>query len=153
MPGTLETLLAIEEIKRLKARYFRLMDTKDWLAFAEIFTEDAVFDVYGALEENPDLSGEAAAPIHGRAAIVDYVSSGITPLTSAHYGHMPEIEILSDDSATGIWALEDILRPPAGGPFALFRGYGHYHERYSRADGQWRIASLRITRLMVAVTP
>lgn len=152
MPGTLETLLAIEEIKRLKARYFRLMDTKDWAGFAEVFTQDAVFDVYGALEEKPDLSGAQAAPIQGRSAIVDYVSSGIDPLTSAHYGHMPEIEILSGDSATGIWALYDILRPPAGGPFALFRGHGHYHERYSRADGQWRIASLRITRLMVEMS-
>lgn len=148
MPGPLETLLAIEEIKQLKARYFRLMDMKDWQGFAEIFTEDALFDVYGALEESPapDASIE---PIRGRAAIVDYVSTGITPLTSAHYGHMPEIDILSDDGATGIWALDDILRASAGGPFTMFRGHGHYHERYSRADGQWRIAELKITRLMV----
>lgn len=151
MTGTLETLLAIEEIKRLKARYFRLMDTKDWVGFAEIFTEDALFDVHDALEERPDPA--AAKPlIRGRAAFVDYASSGMALITSAHYGHMPEIDILSDDEATGIWALDDILRPPAGGPFTLFRGHGHYHERYSRADGQWRIASLKITRLMVEMT-
>lgn len=151
MPGTLETLLAIEEIKRLKARYFRLMDTRDWDGFAALFTHDALFDVHGALEENPVVDA-AAEPIRGRAAIVEYVSSGITPLTSAHYGHMPEIDILSDEEATGIWALDDILRQPAGSPFTLFRGHGHYHERYSRADGQWRIASLRITRLMIEMT-
>ena len=28
--GGLETLLAIEEIKQLKARYFRYVDTKQW---------------------------------------------------------------------------------------------------------------------------
>ena len=145
---TVEVLLAIEEIKRLKARYFRLMDTKDWAAFATLFSEDAVFDARGALEENPDLSA-LGDPIVGRAAIVDYVSSGITPLTSAHYGHMPEIEIVAPDDATGIWALEDVLRPPSGAPFALFRGYGHYHERYRRIDGVWHIAALKITRLMV----
>jgi len=142
----LEKLIAIEEIKKLKARYFRLMDGKDWPAFAEVFTEDALFDVYGALEENPGESGE---PIKGRDAIVAYVSSGITPLTSAHQGHMPEIEIMSAQEAVGIWSFEDVLRPPGGVPFALFRGYGHYHERYSCADGVWRIASLKITRLMV----
>jgi hypothetical protein len=142
------TLLAIEEIKKLKARYFRLMDTKDWARFGALFTPDAIFDVRGALEENPDLSS-LGDPAVGRAAIVDYVSNGITPLTSAHYGHMPEIEILSPDEATGIWALEDVLRLPAGAPFALFRGYGHYHERYRRIEGAWCIAALKITRLMV----
>lgn len=146
MPDPLATLIATEEIKRLKARYFRFMDTRDWSGFAEIFTEDALFDVRGALEENP---AEDLEPVRGRAAIVDYVSSGISPLTSAHYGHMPEIDILSEDAATGIWPFTDILRAPPGGPFDRFYGYGHYHERYSRADGQWRIASLKITRLMV----
>lgn len=152
MPGPLETLLAIEEIRQLKARYFRLMDTHQWDVFGDIFTEDAVFDARGALEENPDPSAHGE-PLKGRAAIVDYVSSGITPLTSVHYGHMPEISILSDDEATGIWVLEDILRPPAGGPFTLFRGHGHYHERYRREGGKWRIAELKITRLMVEMTP
>jgi hypothetical protein len=151
MPGPLETLLAIEEIKRLKARYFRLMDGKDWDGFADLFARDALFDVHDALEENP---GGAQAPICGRDAIVAYVRDGINPITSAHYGHMPEIDILTDDSATGIWALADILRLPEGAaaPFSRFHGYGHYHERYVREDGAWRIAALRITRLMVETT-
>lgn len=146
MPGPMETLLAIEEIKRLKARYFRMMDGKDWTGFAELFARDALFDVRGALEEDPGAEQE---PIRGREAIVDYVRSGISPITSAHYGHMPEIDIMTDDSATGIWALADILRMPEGAPFGHFYGYGHYHERYVREDGSWRIAALKITRLMV----
>ncbi|WP_298400559.1 nuclear transport factor 2 family protein [Sphingobium sp.] len=141
-----ERLLAIEEIKTLKARYFRLMDAKDWVGFANLFTPDALFDVRGALEEKPVITGD---PIYGPDAIAAYVQRGITPLTSAHFGHMPEIDIVSADEATGIWALLDILRAPDGGPFRIFRGYGHYHERYRRTDGQWRIASMRLTRLMV----
>ena len=35
----------IETIKQLKARYFRLMDTKDWDGLAEVFTADVVIDV------------------------------------------------------------------------------------------------------------
>ncbi|MGK2908272.1 MAG: nuclear transport factor 2 family protein [Sphingobium sp.] len=147
MHEPLQTLLAIEEIKRLKARYFRLMDCKDWEGFALLFARDAVFDVRGALEENPEQSDQE--PIRGRNAIAAYVSVGINPITSAHYGHMPEIEILSEDRATGIWALADILRMPPGAPFARFYGYGHYHETYVREDGAWRIDELKITRLMV----
>ena len=147
MPSPIDTLLAIEAIKQLKARYFRLMDTHDWAGFRDLFTEDAFFDVRGALEEKPDVSGQE--PITGADAITDYVRAGIDPIASAHYGHMPEIEILSDDHARGIWALADILRTPTGEPFRLFRGYGHYHEEYRKADGRWRIARLTITRLMV----
>lgn len=146
-PGPLETLLAIEEIKKLKARYFRYMDTHDWDGLAQVFAPDCLFDPHGALEENPDRSG--TEPIHGRERTVEYISSGIEPITSAHFGHMPEIEILSETEATGIWSLADVLRTPTGEPFAVFRGYGHYHETYTRADGQWRIASLRITRMLV----
>lgn len=145
------TLLAIEEIKRLKARYFRFMDTRDWDSFRDIFTEDALFDVRGALEENPDIAA-LGEPVQGRDAIVEYVSTGINPTTSAHFGHMPEIEILSPDEATGIWSLMDLLRAPPGADFTMFRGYGHYHERYRRIDGAWRIATLKITRMMVEVS-
>src|SRR3546814_6402828 len=34
-------LLAINEIKSLKARYFRFVDTKDWVGLATLFTPDA----------------------------------------------------------------------------------------------------------------
>ena len=34
-------LTAIEDIKALKARYCRYVDTKDWVAFRSLFTDDA----------------------------------------------------------------------------------------------------------------
>ena len=66
MPSPVDTLLAIEAIKQLKARYFRFMDVHDWDEFRTLFTEDALFDVRGALEETPDLSGQE--PIVGADA-------------------------------------------------------------------------------------
>lgn len=147
MPSPIDTLLALEAIRTLKARYFRYMDTHDWEGLAQTFAVDCAFDPHGALEENPDRTG--TEPIRGREAAVAYIRAGIAPIASAHFGHMPEIEILSDTEATGIWSLADVLRTPSGEPFAVFRGYGHYHETYTRADGTWRIASLRITRMLV----
>jgi hypothetical protein len=35
-----QELWEIEAIKQLKARYFRLMDAKDWRGLAEVFTPD-----------------------------------------------------------------------------------------------------------------
>ncbi len=41
-PSLVEKLWDIEQIKQLKARYFRLMDTKDWAAWRELFTDDCL---------------------------------------------------------------------------------------------------------------
>ena len=48
----LERLVAIEEIKQLKARYFRCMDTKDWEGFAEVFAPDAVEAIRSTLRQS-----------------------------------------------------------------------------------------------------
>jgi SnoaL-like domain len=144
-----DTLVAIEQIKQLKARYFRYMDTKDWAGLRTVFTADAVFDVRGALEL-PKPDSEYAEPIiTGLEAIVGYISAGLQPLVSVHHGHMPEIDIISSSEARGIWPMSDLLSAPPGAPFRLFRGYGHYHETYRKKDGEWRIATLRLRRLYV----
>ena len=64
-------------------------------------------------------------------------------MTHVHHGHMPEIEVLGDNSARGTWAMDDIVELPG----LSLRGWGHYHEQYRKEDGQWRICRIRLTRL------
>jgi hypothetical protein len=142
----LERLEAIEDIKRLKARYFRRMDTKDWEGFADVFAPDAVLD----------MSAEAGSPddpdagiVHGNAEIAAYVRGHVDDVVTVHHGHMPEIDITSPTTATGIWAMEDKLRWPDDAPIETMHGYGHYRETYAKVDGRWRIATLTLTRLRV----
>lgn len=144
----LQALGALEEIRALKARYFRLMDTKHWQDWADVFTED--------LRAWVEDSGHT---YRGREEFVSSVSAGLDQATTVHHGHMPEIELggWTEDgptSATGIWAMFDYVefhRP--GRPFVL-KGYGHYHETYRRSgDGRWRIASLELHRLRVDHPP
>ena len=129
----IERLIAIEEIGRLKARYFRLMDTQQWAEWGEVFTEDARLQ-WGP---GPDDSAE------GRAAIVEAVRTALSGATTCHHGHMPEIEILDDMTARGIWAMFDLVDHPR---FRL-QGYGHYHEEYRKQDGTWKIHRSQLTRL------
>lgn len=35
----------VEQIKQLKAQYFRRMDTKDWAGLVEVFTPDVTVDM------------------------------------------------------------------------------------------------------------
>ena len=139
-----ERLLAIEEIGRLKASYFRCLDTKDWACIATLFTSDAtaVYNVEG--------SGDLATPdnpVTGNEAIAAFIQRAVEHLVTIHHGHMPEIEITSPTTATGIWAMLDILQEPGGEN--LVHGWGHYHETYERIDGRWHIKTLRLTRLRV----
>jgi NAD(P)-dependent dehydrogenase (short-subunit alcohol dehydrogenase family) len=133
-------LVEIEAIKRLKARYFRLVDTKRWDEWGDVFTENAVLD-------HPANRPE---PIVGRAEIVETVSASLRDVITVHHGHMPEIELLDATHASGVWAMEDLLLTPDGGSNSVVRyhGYGHYIERYVKGDdGRWRIAHLLLSRL------
>lgn len=127
----------LEEIRQLKARYFRLMDEKDWDALADVFTEDVEMD----------MTGEGSGVISGREAYMPFIRDVLDGVTTVHHGHMPEITITSPTTATGIWAMEDKLWWPEGSPISHLHGYGHYHETYERTADGWRIKTCRLTRL------
>jgi hypothetical protein len=120
----------------LKARYFRLMDSKNWAEFGYVFTRDAV------------LRG-GDTQIVGRAAIVDFVSTTSDGVRSAHQGFLPEIEILGGGQASGIWAMSDYFEVRGTEPPVGFSGFGHYEDRYAHEEGAWRISASRLTRLKI----
>lgn len=127
-----------EAIRRLKARYFRCIDTKDWAGLRDVVCDDIDIDVHAD-------SGRRYA---GGDAFVASVQRTLTDAVSVHHGHMPEIEMTSSTTATGIWSMEDEIWFPEGAPIRYLHGYGHYHETYRREpDGQWRIATMRLVRL------
>jgi len=136
----LQRILDLEEIKQLKARYFRTLDTQAWDEFAQVFARDAVMEV-----------PEASLVKRGREAIAASVSGVLKGARTVHHGHMPEIELTSRDTARGIWAMFDYVEwpPSASGERAGLQGFGHYREEYLREDGRWRISRLRLERLRI----
>jgi SnoaL-like domain len=127
-------LVEIEAIKQLKARYCRLLDTKDWAAWRAIFTADF----------HSDTSEAGGKMIDGADEFVAFTRKSLRNQATVHQVHAPEIEVTSATTARGVWALEDVVR---FGPGVNLRGYGHYTETYEKADGQWRIKSSKLTRL------
>lgn len=142
-----ERIAAILDICALKARYFRTLDTKDWVAHEAVFTPDLVADFGGA------DGGEATAPTRGAANHVGNLAPLLENVVTVHHGHTPEITVLSPTEATGIWAMEDKLWTQPGSvlPFAFMHGYGHYHERYVKQADGWRIQAIRLMRLRVDI--
>jgi uncharacterized protein (TIGR02246 family) len=136
----LQQILDLEAIKYLKARYFRLMDTKQWDEWALVFTEDCVFEV-----------PEGDVVYNGRSEIVSTVSAILANARTCHHGHMPEIDFTGDDTARAMWAMFDYVEWPEqdDGTRMGLQGYGHYRDEYVRDDGEWRIARSRLDRLRV----
>ncbi len=140
----LSQLLDIEQIKQLKARYCRYVDTKQWEHLRALFTPDA------------RLEGLGSAP---SGATVDIFINGISTrfkdAVSIHYCPTPEIRLTGADSARGVWSMMDYVQwtngfSPREAPNARgFRGYGHYEEEYRRVGETWKIALLRLTRIRV----
>lgn len=133
-------LLAMEEVRQVKARYFRFVDKKMWPELRALFTTDATVHF---VHRTPEPE-----PIH---VALERIERVLTHTISVHHGHVPEIEIIDADNATAIWPMEDRLyfSPDHPTPFGYRKllGFGHYFERYVRIDGAWRIASMRLERI------
>jgi hypothetical protein len=126
-------------ICEVKARYCRFLDTKQWDAWGDLFTDDFVLDT-------SEASGPP--PITGRDTAVKMVRQAIETARTAHHVHSPEIAI-AGETASAIWAMQD--RVIFDGGHGLM-GYGHYAETYEKSGGRWRIASSKLTRLLIDLT-
>jgi len=135
----IDRLAAIEEIKLLRARFARCMDTKQWVAMHDTISNDCVFDAR--------MEGVVDDLWIGAEDIVANIRRTLETAVSVHHAHMPEIEITSSTTAKAIWAMQDFLKFP--GDLELV-GSGHYHEGYEKqADGKWRLKTYKLTRLRV----
>ena len=147
MPVTQSDLVEIEAISQLKARYFRTVDTFDLDGWVSCFTEDCRLK-FDTEVTRRDAGETPFATLEGRQGVIDFWRSNSSRVQSVHHGHCPEIEILSETEARGIWAMEDIVEFTDG----TLHGYGHYHETYRKQDGEWRIATLHLTRIRLMQT-
>lgn len=138
-------LADIEAIQQVKARYFRTIDTKDWEAFRDLFTDDCRH--YYVPTDGPEtfMTNEQYLPMMPAT-----LNAGVT----THHGHPPEITFTSDTEADVVTAMFDYVQVEAPQGKVSMKGYGHYFETYRKgADGQWRISSKRNTRIRVDDVP
>ena len=137
-----DTLIELEQIKRLKYAYFRCLDQKRWDEMATLFTEDAV-----AAYSNGKYTFE------GRDNIVAFMSKNMSrdAFHTSHRVHHPEIDLLGPTEATGTWAMEDV-NVDTEYDFYL-TGAGFYEDRYVKMDGAWLLAHTGYKRTFETMMP
>lgn len=124
-----------EQIKQLKYRYLRTLDTKQWDEFETCFVPEAT----------ADYAGLAFAD---RAELVAYMRENLGPsVVTMHHCHHPEITITGDE-ATGRWYLHDQVIS-AEWKFRL-EGAAFYEDRYVRTSEGWRVAHTGYVRTFEA---
>lgn len=138
----------LEDLRQLKARYCRFLDTKDVGAWRDVFAPDVVVILDMAVS-TAGADPQTAAPIEGVDNFVPMVMGGLENVATKHHCHTPELTLTSTTTATGIWAMEDLL---IFGDGRELYGAGHYHETYEKRDGSWRIKSLHLTRTILKMT-
>ncbi len=121
-------LQTIETIKQLKARYFRALDSKDWGLMKTCLAEHCIAKYDGG-----------KYTFEGRDGIVDFFSSYMDDpkLIFMHHGHHPEITIINENEASGIWYLQDIVISLENN--TTLRGAGFYHDKYIKLGDAWLI--------------
>ncbi len=118
----------LEAIKRLKHKYMRCVDEKRGKELRACFSEDATCSYSG---------GKFA--YSGRDEIMKFLVQAMDrpSFLSSHRVSQPEIELISETTATGIWALEDTVIDL---DFQItLRGAAFYRDEYQKVDGQWKI--------------
>lgn len=145
-------LVDLEEIKRLKARYCRYVDTKQWDKLATLFAPGTTFEGFGSAPPGADA-----------AMFISGISKRLADVVSIHHCHMPEIEMTGAETARGLWSMMDYLEFPADSapkeaPGSRgFYGWGYYEEEYKRTGPNtgdpWQFTFLRLTRQRIDPLP
>jgi SnoaL-like domain len=121
----------LEDIKRVKYRYLRALDTKHWADYADTMTDDVVGDYGSSLGEEHHFTD--------RNSLVEYMRTSLPDsVVTEHRVTHPEITV-DGDEASGIWYLQDRVIVVEF-DFMLI-GAAFYHDEYRRTPDGWRISA------------
>ncbi len=143
MAYTLQQLSDLEDIRTLKHRYFRGIDTADLALLGTLFTQDLTVDYRG---------GTYRVRLEGRDNMLEFLANSFhSGAVAMHHGHMPEITLTGEDSAEGLWYLEDIFIDVERSSHTI--GSAIYRDVYRREDGAWKIARTEYDRVFEMIRP
>jgi hypothetical protein len=149
---TAAMLWDIEQIKQVKARFFRYIDLKMWDSLFELFTDDC--EHYAR-----SLSGDGSQIVLDNQAYVRRLVAELDDGVTAHQTIAPEVTLLGDTEAECISVFFDYAQTRPKAEVGLrdrisIMGYGHHYERFRKGeDGKWRISSKRPVRLRIDRVP
>ncbi|MBR9911064.1 MAG: nuclear transport factor 2 family protein [Gammaproteobacteria bacterium] len=133
----IQRLMDMEAIKQVKHAYFRCIDTANWDELHSVCHPELKVHYVGGGYEYKMTSREEFL----LAMQMAFHSEAVT----RHNGVMPEIQMLSETEATGIWYLYDHFW--SLNVNQLTEGTALYWDRYVKLDGRWVIKETSYRRI------
>ena len=94
----------VDDIKQVKYRYLRALDTKHWDEFADTLTDDVIGDYDASIGESHHFTD--------RDSLVEFMRSSMpTNIITEHRVTHPEISV-NGDEASATWYLQDRVIVP-----------------------------------------
>ena len=138
-----QRLMDMESIRQLKHAYFRCIDTANFDELAGLIHDDVSVHLVG---------GSYEWKLEGRDAYLREIRKSFHRHAVGHHnGHQPEIQMLGEGEATGIWYLADHMWVLDGGFYTT--GSALYWDRYQKQGGRWRIRETRYRRIYEITWP
>jgi hypothetical protein len=127
----LEWLVALEEIRQLKARRDRYADAHDWEGYESLHAPDH-------LSHN-----DGYPPWTSSKEMIENVRRIMGDMITVHHSYDPDIVFDSPTQARGIWAMTGavVSRHSAEETWSVVWGY--YYETYEKREGRWLFTSRR----------
>jgi len=123
----LAALEEVEAIKRLKYRYWRHLDLKQWDELADCFAPDATVSY-----------GDGQYSFRGVGEIMKFLRESLGKergSVTIHQGHHPEIDLTGATTAKGTWALYNYMFNE--GQNRGIRIGAYYYDDYVKLAGEW----------------
>lgn len=134
----IERLVALEDIKVLKARRDQAIDTKNWDLYHSLHAEDHI----------SHHADEGYSQWIGPDKMIEGVKASLKGKRSSHHSHTPDITFESPTKANAIWGMEDLIFDEETLEL-LLHGFGFYHESCEKRDGEWKFTYRQLRRTFV----
>lgn len=129
LQARVQKLEDLEAIRALKARYLFACDRKDPAGMRTCFADGPVHIDYGVVGtfDNAD----ALVKVYTDIACHDY-------MVELHHGANPQIEVLDEARARGVWSLHYFLINTQARTLSQLAGY--YEDEYRKTAAGWKIS-------------
>jgi hypothetical protein len=140
--SAIDRVIASEEIRNLKARYWLGVDRRDAAMIKATLAPDVVAD-YTQVALPPGNS--VSEVLRGADAVAKGVAATpAEPGGGLHFGGQPVLEFTSATSATAIWPMIGFGHVASGGATRVGELY-YYHDSFEKIGGAWKLKSIRLT--------
>jgi len=140
----LQRLVAIEDIRRTKTRYWNGMDFNDPALLRSAFADGAVALDYRGTPDGPKDGNYFT----DADSCIEWLRTVLGPYVSSHQGHSVEVDFLSDTHAKATWSFSDHFwfkgedeSQMLPSLLSQYKSWGHYIDEYTKGDGGWRISA------------